>query len=362
MSRFFNTAGPVNPEDHYCLPPLARIDIDRIRMLIDQEKYIALCAPRQSGKTSCLLALRDHLNREGRFQCVYANMEVAQGARENVRDALLLILREIGRSASELGDPTADALCQEVEAEVGIPVSFGIFLSRWCEGLPRPVVLLFDEFDSLVVDAYISVLRHLRAHYHDRPSRFPQAVILCGVHDIRDYRLRINEGREVIPGRSPFNIKAETRRLADFTREDVDALYRQHTDETGQLFEPGALAAAWELTRGQPWLVNALAYETCFEMPEGQDRTRPITAEMIVAAKEALIERRGTHLDHLAEKLREEHVRGVVEPMLRRLLMDPSITRDDIEYVLELGFIRHGEAGLEMANPIYREIIPPDIA
>jgi len=34
--RFFNTAGPVNPEDHYCLPPLERFDLSEILMLIDR--------------------------------------------------------------------------------------------------------------------------------------------------------------------------------------------------------------------------------------------------------------------------------------------------------------------------------------
>jgi len=125
-------------------------------------------------------------------------------------------------------------------------------------------------------------------------------VILCGVRDVRDYRFRINAGKEVITGGSAFNIKAESLRLGEFTREDVEALYRQHTEETGQAFEPEALAAAWDLTRGQPWLVNALAYETCFRMPEGQDRRRPIASELILAAKEALIQRRETHLVRLA--------------------------------------------------------------
>ena len=28
--RFFNTEGPVNCADHYCLPPLARLDLEAI--------------------------------------------------------------------------------------------------------------------------------------------------------------------------------------------------------------------------------------------------------------------------------------------------------------------------------------------
>lgn len=64
-----------------------------------------------------------------------------------------------------------------------------------------------------------------------------------------------------------------------------------------------ALPRVWELTEGQPWLVNALAYETCFKMKEGQDRSKEITAEMIAQAKENLILRRETHLDQLTDKL-----------------------------------------------------------
>lgn len=33
--RFFNTAGPVNPANHYCLPPLNRLDLDDILLLIE---------------------------------------------------------------------------------------------------------------------------------------------------------------------------------------------------------------------------------------------------------------------------------------------------------------------------------------
>jgi predicted AAA+ superfamily ATPase len=84
--RFFNTEGPIRPEDHYHLPPLSRWDLDAILTLIDQKKYFLLHAPRQTGKTSCLLALMEHLNREGRYRAVYANLEGAQALRERIAE------------------------------------------------------------------------------------------------------------------------------------------------------------------------------------------------------------------------------------------------------------------------------------
>lgn len=73
--RFFNTAGPVNPEDYYCLPPLERFDLDDVLRLIRQKKYLVLHAPRQTGKTSSLMALMKYLNAQGQYRCLYINVE-----------------------------------------------------------------------------------------------------------------------------------------------------------------------------------------------------------------------------------------------------------------------------------------------
>jgi hypothetical protein len=141
----------------------------------------------------------------------------------------------------------------------------------------------------------------------------------------------------------------------------VETLYAEHTRETGQVFTPVALATAWELTQGQPWLVNALAYETCFKMRAGRDRTRPITAEMMQEAKENLILRRETHLDQLTDKLQEERVRRVIAPMLRGVELERAVSEDDLRYVTDLGLIRRTARGPQIANPIYGEIIPREL-
>jgi hypothetical protein len=149
-------------------------------------------------------------------------------------------------------------------------------------------------------------------------------------------------------------------RLGDFSRKDVEDLYRQHTEETGQVFEPEAIELAWDLTRGQPWLVNALAYEVCFESAEGRDWARPVTRAMVFAAKEALILRRVAHLHQLSDKLREERVRRVIEPIFVGSEEPRDIPDDDLEYVEDLGLIRR-RPRLEVSNPIYREVLPREL-
>ncbi len=358
--RFFNTAGPVNCQDHYCLPPLERINLDEVLMLIAQKKYFVLHAPRQTGKTTCLLALMEYLNRTGQYRALYVNFEVAQGYRERINEGLTALLQELSSQARwVLHDTSADTIARDLIA-LGAP-SLSDFLARWCSSATKPTILFIDEIDALVGDTLITVLRQLRAGYPNRPQAFPQSVILCGVRDVRDYRIHSDREKAIITGGSAFNIKAESLRLGDFSREETLRLLQQHTQETGQPFESEALNLVWDLTSGQPWLVNALAYETCFRMKEGRDRTRPITAEMILQAKENLILRRETHLDQLVDKLKEERVRRVIAPMLQGVDLEREVSPDDLQYVIDLGLVRRTAAGPQIANPIYGEIIPREL-
>ncbi len=164
----------------------------------------------------------------------------------------------------------------------------------------------------------------------------------------------------IIAGGSAFNIRAESLRLGDFSRRDVESLLAQHTEETGQAFTDEARAAIWELTQGQPWLVNALAYEACFKNKAGRDRRREVTADAIQDAREQLILRRETHLDQLTDKLQEERVRRVVEPLLSGADSAGSIAADDLQYVRDLGLVAQ-DGPVAIANPIYREVIPRDL-
>ncbi len=220
-------------------------------------------------------------------------------------------------------------------------------------------MLLVDEIDALVGDTLLSVLRQLRAGYVRRPAGFPQSVVLCGVRDVRDYRIRSGTEKAVIAGGSAFNVKARSLRLGDFSRDDVTALLAQHTGETGQAFEPAALGTIWERTRGQPWLVNALADETCFRDESGRNRSRPTTADDVCDAQERIIQRRETHLDQLADKLQEDRVRRVVEPLLSGG-EERDFSARDIEYVRDLGLVA-SDPPLRIANPIYAEVVPRDL-
>ncbi len=364
--RFFNTEGPVRPDNHYAIPPLDRMDVDELLDLIRTKRYFVLHAPRQTGKTSALIALRDLLNsgEAGHFRCVDVNVEVGQVARDDVAEGLRAILSSLAMSAELLGDDSLEGIWPDTLARAGANNALRQVLARWCVANPVPLVLLVDEIDSLVGDTLLSVLRQLRAGYQQRPEGFPQSVVLCGVRDIRDYRIRSSTG-EVIAGGSPFNVAAKSLRMGDFTEAETRALMAQHTEETGQRFSSSALDSVWTQTRGQPWLVNALCAGTCFDNKAGRDRSRTIEVDDVYAAREELILSRRTHLDQLAHKLEEARVRRVIEPLLSDAeepgceVSDIGFQRD-VDYVRDLGLIAPGR-GIRMANPIYAEVVPREL-
>ncbi len=357
--RFFNTEGPVRLDKHYAIQPLDRVDIGEFLRLIEAERYFVLHAPRQTGKTSALIALRNRINsgKAGNLRCVDVNVEVGQVARDDTARGMRSILSSLASSARELGDDCPDDIWPDILAKVGPDDALRELLARWCRANPVPLVLLVDEIDSLVGDTLLSVLRQLRAGYQRRPAGFPQSIVLCGVRDIRDYRIRSSTG-EVIAGGSPFNVAAKSMRLGDFTAAETFALMDQHQAETGQCFTEAARKEVWEQTCGQPWLVNALCAGACFDNKAGRDRSRPIEADDIHAAREELILSRRTHLDQLAHKLEEERVRRVVAPILG----GSEVQHDgrDLEYVRDLGLVAATDPPC-IANPIYQEVVPREL-
>jgi type II secretory pathway predicted ATPase ExeA len=356
--KFFCTAGPINPAKHYCLPLNTRLDEQELRLLVEQEKYFVVHAPRQTGKTSTMLNFARELNDEGKYTALYVNIEPTQALIEDPEQAIPVILQLLKNRAMMLlahDDPFFEVFEQVKQENVPVGSLLVTFLNALCIRSHKPIILFIDEIDTLIGDALISVLRQLRSGYDQRPQAFPQSVCLIGVRDVRDYRIWSEKQHALILGGSAFNIKSESLRLADFTQKDVRDLYQQHTQATGQKFDDDAIDYAFELTQGQPWLVNALANQACFK--DVTDRSQPITREVIEHAKEALIRRRDTHIDALFDKLKEPRIYNIIDAIITGNMKTSTVlNEDDIQYARDLGLIKM--KGLEIANPIYQEIIP----
>jgi len=350
--KFFNTAGPVNRPNCYKIDPLHRWDLEEVLMLIKQEKYFILHAPRQTGKTSSMLELQKYLNNSNEYNGIYINVEIGQAARNNINEGVGAIISEL------LNIANCDKTLNDILENHKINNALNYSLQYICEQSEKPVILFIDEIDALIGDTLISVLRQIRAGYIKRPEKFPVSIILCGVRDIKDYRIHRSDD-DIIAGGSAFNIKAESLNLGNFTRNDVKTLLLQHTKETGQKFEQSVFDYIFDQTDGQPWLVNAIAYELTYKMKENRDKSVLLTKNKTKEAINRVILSKATHLDQLADKLGEKRVKNIILPMILGKELRPD--KDDKDYCIDLGLIKNTKRGLVIANKIYQEIIPREL-
>jgi hypothetical protein len=355
MERWFNTAGPCFPDEHYMLPPERRLG--RVMELIERGKFFTLHAGRQTGKTTSAQWLTEHYNAGERYRAVWFDLETARDEPDPAtafRAVLAMLDMGVQRMLPDVGAPPNRGRLLDVPETAVVQ-----YLVDLAARSPRPLVVFFDEADCLVGATMVSFLTQLRSGYlARRQAPFPHSVALVGQRNVRDYVLSQEERRAVgwLGSASPFNISAEATTIGPFTEPEVAELLAQHTAATGQRFDPEAATRIYELSQGHPWLVNAMADQIVDR--DVRDRSVAVTAAHVDAAKETIIVERRTHIDSLIERLRDARVRRVLDPMLAGERVASDTLHADLAYTMGLGIVRVIGGRVEIANPIYREVIP----
>jgi type II secretory pathway predicted ATPase ExeA len=365
--KFFNTDGPCVPADHYMLPALPRLS--EIQDYIAKKKYIIINSPRQSGKTTLIRAAAGNLNEAGSYHALYCDLQKLRDITDK-KEAMTAI---VGNLYDALDASNVEALKKAMDdlirADLGSKPSFEaapleIWLRTLCSMLEKELVVFFDEADTLTDRVLLSFLSQLRAGYIARSTNpFPRTIALVSMRSIRDYRAKIRPETETMGSSSPFNI-ATRLRLQDFTLAEVKELYGQHTKATGQVFEEEAIQRAWYWSEGQPWLVNALAFEAVDKILSNNYET-VITASHMDEAAGNLIKGRSIHIDSLLARLDEPRMQRIIEPILAitsKSSVGPHFFKTvvpqdyDLNYFLYLGIVKKN-GHLRPSNPIYASAI-----
>jgi hypothetical protein len=353
MMKEFNIAGPCNSNDHYMIEASTRLD--GVEELIGGKKYFVIHAARQSGKTTYLESLTNRLNAEGKYYVLTCSFESVQGITDPEK-GIPAIINCIKDNFLFSDIPQKDQFAQNA-TWTDYSSMLRTELTRMCKLIDKPLVIFFDEVDCLSEGTLISFLRQLRTGHNKRGTGIPfvHSIALVGMHNIRDYKAQIRPDHTSLGSSSPFNIVTESLTLKNFTLEQVSEFYRQHTNATGQIFDDKAIKLIFKQTRGQPWLVNAIAREVIIKILQS-DYSQPITVKLVHQAIKNIIRNRPTHIDSLLERLKEEPVRRVIEPMIiGESYLDR--TTDDFFYTEDLGLIRVSKGRVIPSNPIYAEII-----
>ena len=347
--RWFETRGPVYPEDNYVV---ARADeLSDFVKRIERGRYIVLFAPRQTGKTSffrnALTTLEDE---KDTYFPIHLNFEgyVDSNADTFYRSLCKEICKQIRNVFQNCQKAPPDRINRFLESS---EITEHISMRRFFEDLgslleAQRFVMIIDEFDGIPQDAIRGFLHSLRHIYLSGRERCPHSIGIVGVKNIT----QLNYDRSI----SPFNIQDEFK-LPNFTLEQVEELFSQYTDEVGQPFTPETIAAIHKQTAGQPVLVNRFAQILTEEMDI--PKSEPITMEHFLEAHAQLLRERNTNIDHLVTNIRRDRR---FEAFLMKIAsydegVDFNLDNDLINELATYGVIAEGVDGMcEIVNPIYQ--------
>ncbi|MDR2199011.1 MAG: AAA-like domain-containing protein [Deltaproteobacteria bacterium] len=356
----FNTTGPCFPEDHYMLPVLPRIQ--GVDEMISGKYYFIIHAPRQSGKTTYLQYLTRRINSEGNIYALNCSLATLKGLTDR-DEAMTTMAAQLNRALKISGVEAFKKLAFPDDSlpQSDASVKISNILNYLSVKLDKDLIVFFDEADSMTEIPLVTFLSQIRDGYIDRnvspESKFPRSMALVGMRDIRDYLTQVRSNTTSLGLASPFNVKKEALTLANFSRDEIGILYQQHTIASGQVFESEAVARAWYWSKGQPWLVNALAYECVVKILK-KNYAETVTANIMDQAAEAIIKNRTTHIDSLKERLKEPRVIKVMDSVFAGTPGVLLHNSDDRQYCLDLGLVvEDGDSNLCPANAIYSEVM-----
>lgn len=341
-SRFFNNSGPVNQVDHFCVPPLKRLDSNKVWQLILQKKYFLIRGPKQSGKTSYLLALSKLLNQKDYAKCLYINVECLRGTEEDLKESMRSLLFEISsRARDNFGDDYLDDLVLGILEKRGPFQALNELLTQWSKRSDKPIVLLVDEIDTLQGNILTSFLSQIRAGYDKRPALFPQSIIFCGTHDVIEKQ---------------FNIKDATLKISFMARPDLNEMIASYCSKRHIEIDPDAVERIWEYSNGQPWIVSTICAELFHEIVAAKG-LKSVSAVQVGEAIDNVLAKRGNHIEYIASQLRNERVRKCMIPMLTGGTIIHGIEESDLAFLEELGLLTLGRV-IDISNLLYKEIVP----
>ncbi|MDE0086444.1 MAG: AAA-like domain-containing protein, partial [Candidatus Poribacteria bacterium] len=300
--RRFGTQGRVYPGRHYIVPRSKEVAnfLTRVR----DGRYIVLFAPRQTGKTTFFRMALDTLANES---SIYFPIQLNFEAYKNLspsdfyEDFCKRVCKEIEQVFEKRGHVPSGVLTQFLEnAKITNHISMIEFFEQLSSVLNsqnnnQKVVVIIDEFDGIPQSVLSDFLHSLRNIYLSDETRCPYSVGIIGVKSIA----QLNYDRSV----SPFNIQDEFH-LPNFTLQQVQELFAQYTDETGQPFSPEVIEALHKQTAGQPFLVNRFGQILTEEL--NIPKNELITMEHFSKAHVQLIRERNTNIDHLITNIRRD--------------------------------------------------------
>ncbi|HRU96176.1 MAG TPA: AAA-like domain-containing protein [Ruminococcus sp.] len=350
MEKRFNTTGACFPEMHYMVDITERLAA--IKKMIDRGDYFVINRGRQYGKTTTLKALEKYLADD---YCVisldFQNMDPEDF--DTTSSFVMAFAQEI-LSALQEGDPIPSEPKAQLEAvangkQIRMANLFRV-IGEWCRLSPKPIILMIDEIDSASnTQTFLSFLSKLRAAYLERNERPTfKSVILSGVRDIRNLKLKIRDDSEH-QHNSPWNIAVDFNVNMSLTVDGIAGMLSDYESDHNTGMDINAVAQLiYDYTSGYPVLVSnicKLLDETIHEW----------NSDGVISAVNQILTMNMPLFDSLINKLEDypEMKKSLYQVLVGGQKFSYNPDHEATKLLLLFGFVKVVDNGVVIANRIF---------
>lgn len=259
--RVFNTTGKCIPDLHY----MVNIDrqVEAAAKLVRQGNYFCINRGRQYGKTTTLSVLQNKLEQEGFtvFSVSFEGMD--DGSFLSLNTVLFRFVQKLNdcilwNEVKNISDTSKETLHKLEEESKADAITYARAFSNICES--EKVVLLIDEVDqagnSQTFIQFLGLLRDMFLKRDKRPTF--QSVILAGVYDIKNLKLKIRTEDEH-QYNSPWNIAVPFDVDMNLPAEGITGMLNEYMTEHNLVFDSQLIGQLiFDYTSGYPFLVSRL--------------------------------------------------------------------------------------------------------
>jgi hypothetical protein len=294
----FNTTGICIPEKHYMVDTTGRVE-KIVTDYIEQGKYFTINRARQYGKTTTLNLLSRRLKRN--YLVISLSFEAADDYFASLQNFVKGISLDIADVLTEedIDSKLIEQWNEPLDEELPLR-QLSKKITTLCKELDREIVLIIDEVDkSSNNQIFLSFLGMLRDKYLKREqgkdSTF-QSVILAGVYDIKNMKLKLRDGEEH-KYNSPWNIAVSFDMDMSFSVQDIMTMLAEYEEEHHLGMDMMSVAEEiYAYTSGYPFLVSYI----CMEL----DKQKRWSAEDVRFAVRDMLKESNTLFDDIIKNIR----------------------------------------------------------
>ena len=363
-NKCFNVTGRCYPDRHYMVDISDRLD--QIKEMVDRGDYFCINRGRQYGKTTTLSLLKKRL--EDQYTVFSLSFEGIGQAPFESGEALaytfLCLLNEsleygeVKHASEPMRKIIEESIAGETE-KISVLKLSGL-ISKICAASEKPIVVFVDEVDQAGnYKAFLEFLGLLRDKYLKRTERPTfQSVILAGVYDIKNLKLKIRSEDEH-QYNSPWNIAAEFDVNMSFTQPDIEGLLisyeRDH--QTGMNI-PAVAKLLYDYTSGYPFLVCRLCKiidEKISGTEKYPDKKAAWSKEGFLEAVKQMLTESNTLFDDMRKKLSDfPDMRKTLYELLYEGRWFPYNVYDRALNIARMfGYIKNQNGKVMVANRIF---------